>query len=100
MSTLQTIAQPAAGFDLQTKVAELSQLILDKHPRMPVLLREIHTTLRQYPENVTLLSEEEIGVIVSGLIVQTGVNFAATVTKTTAVKTAAAKIKSLGVGAF
>lgn len=78
MST-QAIAQ--AGFNpetfaLQEKVAELSGLILSKHPKMPQLLREIHATLRKQPENVTLLNEEEIAVIVSGLKVQTGVEFA------------------------
>lgn len=34
---------------------------------MPVLLRDIHTILRKDPEIVTILSEEEIGTIISGL---------------------------------
>jgi hypothetical protein len=88
------------GFELKEKVAELSTLLLSKHPKMPGLLREIHTTLRAQPENVTLLSEEEIAVIVNGLKVQTGVEFAASVTKGSGQKSAVAKIKSLGADAF
>lgn len=91
---------PAQGFELKEKVASLSEAILSKHPRMPVLLREIHTTLRTYPEQVTLLEEEEIGIIVAGLQVQTNTAFAAAATKPAAAKSVTAKIKSLGVDAF
>lgn len=69
------------GFELKEKVAQLSQALLSKHPQMPVLLREIHKTLSTYPENITLLSEEEIQQIVSGLKVQTQTEFASTVVK-------------------
>jgi hypothetical protein len=89
-----------AGFELQEKVAELSTLILSKHPKMPTLLREIHTTLRAQPENVTLLSEDEINVIVSGLKVQTQTEFTASATKGAGAKSLTSKIKSLGLGAF
>ncbi len=88
------------GFELQEKVASLEQAILERHPRMPVLLREIHTALRAQPENVTLMSEEEIGVIVDGLKIQTGVEFASSITKTSSTKSLNSKIKSLGIGAF
>lgn len=88
------------GFELKNKIAELSELLLSKHPKMPVLLREIHTTLRAQPENVTLLDESEIAVIVNGLKVQTGVEFAAAATKGSGAKSAVAKIKSLGADAF
>lgn len=88
------------GFELKEKVASLATLILDKHPKMPTLLREIHTTIRSYPEQVTLLSEEEISIIVSGLAVQTNTAFAAAATKPAAAKSVTAKIKSLGVDAF
>jgi hypothetical protein len=88
------------GFELKEKVGQLSTAILEKHPKMPTLLREIHTTIRQYPEQVTLLTEEEISVIVSGLAVQTNVAFAQSATKPAAAKSVTAKIKSLGVDAF
>ena len=88
------------GFELKSKVTELEQTILSRHPRMPQLLQEIWKALREQPENVTLLSEEEIRVIVNGLKVQTGVEFAATAVKGSGAKSAAAKIKQLGIDAF
>ena len=92
---------PTEGFMLKEKVAELEQRILSKHPSMPVLLAQIHKTISAQPEQVTLLSEEEIGVIVDGLKIQTGVEFAAAATKPgSANKSAVSKIKSLGADAF
>lgn len=85
---------------LSDKVSALSEAILGRHPTMPTLLREIHTTLRSYPEQVTLLSESEIQVIVSGLSVQTNVAFAASASKPAAAKSLTAKIKALGADAF
>lgn len=85
---------------LSEKVSALSEAILSRHPTMPTLLREIHTTLRSYPEQVTLLSESEIQVIVSGLSVQTNVAFAASASKPAAAKSLTAKIKALGADAF
>jgi hypothetical protein len=85
---------------LSEKVSALSEAILGRHPTMPTLLREIHTTLRSYPEQVTLLSESEIQVIVSGLSVQTNVAFAASASKPAAAKSLTAKIKALGADAF
>ena len=88
------------GYQLREKVAALSEAILSKHPLMPTLLREIHTTLSKYPEQVSLLEEPEIQIIVSGLSVQTNVTFAAAATKAPAVKSLVAKIKTLGADAF
>lgn len=88
------------GFMLKEKVADLSDALLSKHPRMPGLLREIHTTLQKYPEQVTLMTEEEIAVLVSGLQVQTGTSFATSTTKPAVAKSANAKIKALGAAAF
>lgn len=67
--------------ELQSKVSELQSVLIAAHPRMPVLLREIHTQLRKDPEIVTLLSEEEIGVIVNGLKLQTNTVIATTIMK-------------------
>lgn len=53
------------------KIAELDEMIKAAHPRMPMLLRDIHSILKADPDNVTLLSESDIGVIVSGLKLQT-----------------------------
>lgn len=87
---------------LKEKVAELGAALLERHPKMPTLLREIHTTLSKYPEQVTLLAEEDIAVIVNGLKVQTGVEFAsAAITKSPSAATALKKkISSLGADAF
>lgn len=94
------MTEPSTAFTLKEKCAELQNLLLSKHPRMPVLLREIHTALRQQPENVTLLSEEDIAIVVNGLKVQTGVEFAAAVAKGAGQKSLAKKIATLGVDAF
>lgn len=52
---------------LQEKVGSLQEALLSAHPSMPVLLRDIHNHLKADPDVVTILSEEEIGIIVSGL---------------------------------
>lgn len=66
---------------IKMKIAELSEMILAAHPRMPLLLKDIHGLLKSDPDNVTLLSEEEIGIIVSGLKRQTSTELASTVLK-------------------
>jgi hypothetical protein len=53
------------------KILQLESALLSSHPTMPGLLREIHTQLKNDPEIVTLLSEEEIHIVVSGLSKQT-----------------------------
>ena len=85
---------------LQEKVASLKIALLEKHPQMPVLLREIHTTLKKYPEQVTVISEEEVSVIVNGLMKQTGTEFAVSAQKGAGNKSAVSKIKQLGADAF
>lgn len=57
--------------ETKSKIAELSEAILAAHPTMPMLLKQIHTNLKSDPEIVTLLDEEEIQIIVSGLKKQT-----------------------------
>lgn len=48
-------------------VSELQVAIHSAHPRMPQLLHDIWSTLHKYPEQVTLLSEEQMEVVFSGL---------------------------------
>lgn len=88
------------GLDLKEKVTELESLILSRHPRMPMLLREIHTALRAQPENVTLMSEEEIAIIVSGLSVQTSVEFAKEAVKPAGKNAKLKEIAKLGLDAI
>lgn len=88
------------GFILKEKVATLQAALTERSPKMPSILREIHTALRDMPENVTLLSEDEIAVIVNGLKMQTQTEFASIVAKSSKSPSVTAKIKSLGVDAF
>lgn len=61
------------GDQLRNSLLDLESALLDKHPRMPNLLREIHKALKEQPENVILLNDEEAMIIFSGLEKQTGV---------------------------
>lgn len=49
------------------KLAELEQKLLAEDKDYPFLLRDIHITMREDPNVVTVLTDEEIGLIVSGL---------------------------------
>ena len=91
---------PTIPFELQEKITSLQAAILDKHPTMPTLLREIHTALRKQPENVVILGEDEIGIIVKGLEIQTNTFLADTVSKSSKSTSAVAKVKKLGADAF
>lgn len=85
----QEILQPSSKltkpsnlpFELQEKVTALETAMLDRHPRMPGLLAEIYKALKSQPENVTLMNEEEICTVVESLKLQTGVEFATKITK-------------------
>jgi len=66
---------------ISSKILELRDSLLNQHPAMPRLLSEIHTTLKSNPACVTLLTEEEIGIVVAGLKKQTATEIAATVSK-------------------
>ncbi len=57
--------------NLQMKIASLQDAILKAHPTMPILLKEIHTILKNDPAIVTVLSESDISTIVNGLKLQT-----------------------------
>ena len=49
------------------RIADLRDALDQTLPNMPVILQEIHSSLREDPEIVTLLSEDEIATIVKGL---------------------------------
>jgi hypothetical protein len=76
---------------LELKIAELEQAILNKHPSMATGLRDIHRTLLQHPENVTLLSPEEVGVLVRGLKLQTNTHIAVAAVKKSKTKSILSK---------
>jgi hypothetical protein len=56
---------------ISIKIQELYDAVQSTLPNMPTLLREIHSNLKQDPEIVTLLTPEQISIIVSGLSKQT-----------------------------
>ena len=52
---------------IQEKLLALQAAILSSHPTLPTLMREIHQNLKADPAVVTLMTEEEIQIVVSGL---------------------------------
>lgn len=59
------------AFEVQEKLAQLEQQLLSATPTLPALLRDIHRTLKQDPDVVTILTEEECSILVRALKVQT-----------------------------
>ncbi len=70
------------AYEIKQKLAELENALLEKLPGMPTLLRDIHRQLKKDPEIVTLLSEEECGILVEGLKKQTSTAIATSALKT------------------
>ena len=95
-----TASLPIDAFALKEKVASLEASLLSAHPSMGTLLRDIHQALRKQPENVTLMTEEEIAIIVRGLERQTQTYLADTTTKGAKKSAVVGKIKALGSDAF
>jgi hypothetical protein len=58
---------------LKESILSLQTALLEAHPTIPTLLQEIHSFIKANPEQVTLLSEEDIEVIVRGLSRQTAI---------------------------
>jgi len=64
---------------ISLKIAELSASMISSLPSMPTLLRTIRANIKQDPELVTILSPEQVGIIVSGLMKQTQTTIATSV---------------------
>ena len=60
-------------FQVKEKLVAFQAALVEKDPKMPELLGEVHKVLRQYPENVTLLKDEELRDILSGLQTARGI---------------------------
>lgn len=82
------------NLEIQTKLQALQQALLDSHPALPTLLRDIHTTLKNQPEQVTLMTEDEIHLVIQGLEKQTNTYLAATTLKSSKSPSAKAKLKA------
>ena len=55
------------AYQIKEKLAELDAALLNKLPTMRSLLRTIHRSLKQNPDVVTILTEEECNTIVRSL---------------------------------
>lgn len=82
-----------SAYEIKEKVLALQEAMLSAHPQMPGLLRQIHTQLRADPAIETLLSEDEIGIIISGLMIQTQTELICA-----SVKSKTKSLKSMGTG--
>lgn len=68
---------------VQEQILQLQAALISANPGMPMMLRTIHTALKKDTDIVTLLSPEEIGILVSGLMKQTNTVIAASAAKKT-----------------
>lgn len=87
---------PKLPVELENKILALQEQVIARAPGMPTLLQEIWIALKKQPENVTLLTEENIQIIVSGLEVQTNNKLVEVLTKNRGAA-AGKKLKALGV---
>lgn len=71
---------------LKEQIKDLEQKLLSAHPQIPTILRTIHQGLKADPDVCTLLSEDEIAIVVSGLKKQTNVEITAAMMKGTGKK--------------
>ena len=65
---------------IHDKILEIEEALLNNNPGLPLMLRTIHTAIREDHETVTILSEEEISILVRGLMKQTMTQIAAEAT--------------------
>lgn len=71
---------------VKSTIAELENALLTEHPQMPLLLKSILAQLKSDPDVITLMTEEDIGIIVQGLKKQTKTEISASKTKGTSAK--------------
>lgn len=83
------------NLEIKTKLDQLSQALLTAHPQIPTLLRDIRNTLKSFPEQVTLMTEDEINIVVRGLEKQTTSYIAAATVKSSKSKGAKESLKNV-----
>ena len=66
---------------LREQIMQLQSALVASNPVMPTMLRTIHKALAADKDIVTLLTPEEIGIVVSGLMKQTNTIIAAGIVK-------------------
>ncbi len=80
---------------VKVSILEIEDALLSSNPMLPQLLRKIHTNLRNDPEVVTLLSDEDIGILVRGQMKQMNTAIAEKLVKAKA--TGAKALKNLDI---
>lgn len=82
MANPNQVTQPVGqAYEVQEKLAQLESMLTANTPGISTLLRDIHSVLKKDPDIVTLLSEEEVSVVVRGLKKQTATEIATTAVK-------------------
>ena len=79
---------------LQEAIATLQSALISANPGMPTMLRTIHKALQADPATVTVLSVEECGTIVAGLMKQTNTIIASGIVKN---KGVSKKLKNISI---
>lgn len=72
ISVVSTEGMEGAAIGFKNMLLELEDKLNSRIDNFPYLLRDIHQHLRKDPEVVTVLTDEEIGLIVRGLKTMTG----------------------------
>lgn len=88
---------PKIPVDLENKILALQAATVARLPSMPNILQDIWNALKQQPENVTLLEEEQINIVFQGLEAQTNTRLVEIAVKSTKSKSVASKLKNLSV---
>ena len=70
------------AFQIREKLAQLEEKLVANVPGIAGLLRDIHRALKNDPDVVTILSEDECATLVNGLKKQTKTEIATKVLKT------------------
>lgn len=75
-----TPAPMSQADQIHSKIIEIEEALIAGNPNLPIMLRTIHTAIREDHSTVTILSEDEISVLVRGLMKQTATVIAAEAT--------------------
>jgi uncharacterized protein with gpF-like domain len=69
------------SYQIKEKLAQLESLLTSQNPEISTILRDIHRNLKADPDLVTILTEQECAVLVSGLKKQTQTEISTVVAK-------------------
>lgn len=74
--TTESTESTQLNIEIKAKLDDLQAALLASDPQMPTLLRDIHRVLKAQPDQVTLMTENEVAIVVAGLQKQTNTNLA------------------------